>query len=305
MDHPLNSKSQKELRGRVVQFICNALLVQNQSNLVFVCGGNDADCMRRKFFEYFKSNLADHEFFEPEFAMKSYFSSEDIEPFNIAEFEEIVAKLSHCIVIFPEAPGSFAELGYFSTNEIIRRKIILAIDSNRQMMDSFISLGPANLIQRHSKFHSNIQLDYKNPDFDLIKVRLTTRAPLTKNKRSLLLNKFNSLSDYEIYALTKAIVSILTIATLEDIFYIYSSIFKNVYNRSKIKQIISILVGSNHIRTVGDFGHFSVVENSRGLTSVRDGLLNTNSEIRLQLLEVYINSDPEFYKVVQEARNVD
>lgn len=116
MDHPIRSDTNKVLRGRMVQLFKNGYYILRHSNIVFVCGGNDDDDMRVQFETFFPSRLNEYEFFKPEFAMENYFSFGDTEPFDIADFETMVADLSLAIVLFPEAPGSFAELGYFSAH---------------------------------------------------------------------------------------------------------------------------------------------------------------------------------------------
>lgn len=189
MEHPLRKDKNKELRGRVVQFLRNGYLIQRQSNIIFVCGGSNPDHMRRRFREEFDALLTGFEFFEPEYAMKSYFTLGDVEPFDIAEFEELVGELSHSIVLFPEAPGSFAETGYFSAIDQLGKKIVLALDSSRQKGDSFISLGPAKKIQDISVFQPNLQFDYDKPDFSLISERITSRRPLSHRTINCLLDE--------------------------------------------------------------------------------------------------------------------
>ena len=68
--------------------------------------------------------------------MENYFQEMSEEPFNIAQFEEIVGDLSHAIVVFPEAPGSYAETGYFSKVSNLYKKTVLALDAPRQKSDS-------------------------------------------------------------------------------------------------------------------------------------------------------------------------
>ena len=135
---------------------------------MFVCGGNNDDDMRVQFRKFCEANAGEFDIFFPEYAMENYFKEMSEEPFNIAQFEEIVGDLSHAIVLFPEAPGSFAETGYFSKTKALYKKTILALDAPRQKSDSFISLGPAKMINEGSNYHPNVQIDYKAPDFDQI-----------------------------------------------------------------------------------------------------------------------------------------
>lgn len=124
MDHPLRSDDHKSLRRRLYKLISNGFTIPRQSNIVFVCGGSEPHHMRRQFQDKFDTILPNHEFFEPEFAMRKYWTLGDSEPFDITTFEELIGNLSHSIVIFPEAAGSLAETGYFSARPEIAKKDI-------------------------------------------------------------------------------------------------------------------------------------------------------------------------------------
>ena len=102
MDHPVREDANKGLRGRMVSLLTNGYNIIHQSNIVFVCGGNEPHNMRTKFETAFETLLPEYEFFKPEFAMENYFSFGDTEPFDIADFESMVADL-HSAVLFPNA----------------------------------------------------------------------------------------------------------------------------------------------------------------------------------------------------------
>ena len=258
--------------------------------------------MRKKFQSYFEENLCEFEFFEPEFAMKNYFSEEDDKPFDIAEFEKLVGELSHSIVIFPEAAGSFAETGYFSATPDLACKTILALDSSEQVHDSFISLGPAKKISEASRFHPNIQIDYSDPDFGIVAERIR-RLPVSTTKKAFKVVPFSEMTAFALFALTREFVSLMTIATLDDLMFMHRSIFSNKLSTSKIKQVASILVGSGHLLEVGNFGHFTVKNGINPLLTIRDGAKNDKDEILLTLASIYPDADPEFLTLVTDARD--
>ena len=269
---------------------------------MFVCGGNAEDSMRKRFKQYFDENLSDYEFFQPEFAMNNYFSDADVEQFDIADFEQLIGDLSHSIVLFPEAAGSFAETGYFSAIESLAKKTILALDSLRQDADSFISLGPAKKIQECSTFHPNIQIDYNIPDFATIAERIR-RYAVNGRKKSFSIAKFSDLSPFEQFALIREIVSLLTIATLDDIEYLLCGLFSAVISRSSVKKVTSILVGSNHLVGFGVFGHYAINRNTKSVLEIRDGAVTAKEEIQLSLATAYLEAEPEFLAVLTEARD--
>lgn len=294
MDHPLRSDDNKALRKRIVSLLKECYAIQRQSNVIFVCGGNAAGDMRRLFQAEFPKLLPGFEFFEPEFAMKNYLTLGDTNPFDISEFEELVGDLSHSIVLFPEAPGSFAETGYFSAIPRLAKKIILAIDVNRQKSDSFISLGPAVKIANDSLFRPNIQFNYDIPDFSLISQRIIERAPLHKTKKSFKISKFSDTNSFDLFSLVHEIYSLLGIATTEDVEFFLGSIYRSQFSKSKIKQIISILHGSKRLVSVGGYGHFKVKDTSKRLLHVKDGGKSTHDVLKVDISAACLSADPDF-----------
>lgn len=301
MDHPLTSKDQSDLRRRVVELLKSAYLYPRQSNIVFVCGGNKDTDMRRKFQLIFPTVLPEFEFFEPEFAMKNFFSSPDVVPFDITDFEMLVSELSHSVVIFPEAPGSFAETGYFSAVNAIASKILLVIDATRQKNDSFISLGPAKKIQDASRFHPNIQMDYNNPDFTVIANRIISRSPLNKTMHSLNISTFKKFDRFSLFCLIDEVVAVLRIATLSDIEFILRGMFSGQISQPDVKKIVSVLVGSASLKEVGPFGHLTKTRPSKSFLQLRDGWKSSQAELGLQFAAIYAKAEPEFREVMRSA----
>ncbi len=258
--------------------------------------------MRKRFQDYFRFNLSEFEFFEPEFAMNNYFSGIDVEPFDIADFEELVGDLSHSIVLFPEAPGSFAEAGYFSAVPALAEKTILAMNSSKQKRDSFISLGPAKKIQEQSRFHPNIQIDYENPDFGMLAERIR-RYPVNKKKKALDILPFGKMPAFELFALIREIVSLLTVATVEDLEFTLRSLFSGHISSSRIRKITSILVGSGHLFELGDFGHLAVRSSRSSFMEIREGTKGSRDELLLTVASLYPDAAPEFVQLVSDARD--
>lgn len=302
MDHPLIEKENSDLRKRVIQLLQKAYRVPRSGNIVFVCGGNEDEHMRQKFRTYCEENLKDFDLFFPEWAMKDYFSSVNPEPFDISDFEFLVGELSHAIVIFPEAPGSFAETGYFSAISDLSSKTILALDAPRQRDDSFISMGPAKKISSSSRYQPNIQLDYLDPKFELIANRIRSRGQ-SKNKRLFKVDTFAQLTMYEIFCLVQKLISIMSISRIDDVLYIVNGIFRSKISKPKVRHIASILVGVGYIVPIGDYGHYSSAQGRDDLLEIRDGYTGQESSIRVELAEIYQRGDPEFLGIVEASRN--
>lgn len=96
--------------------------------------------MRTKFVEYARDNLSHLRVFLAENAYKDLISNQRSGFRNVAEFEDIIAGISDCTIIFPESPGSFSEVGYFAKNEKIRKKLLIVNNLSLQARDSFLSL---------------------------------------------------------------------------------------------------------------------------------------------------------------------
>lgn len=298
MDHPLRSEKNKILRGRVVDFLKNDFSIMRDSNIIFVCGGSESDQMRSQFEQEFQNLLPKHEFFKPEFAMVNYFGLGDSEPFDIVDFERLVGDLSLAIVLFPEAAGSYAELGYFSGQTKLARKIVLVLDIKYQKFDSFISLGPASKIANTSKFRPTIQMDYKNPDFSLVSTRILERAAPKKTMRKFEPAKFSELSAFELFALIHKLVAILIAATPDDIVFFLRSMFEGRVTSSKIKKVISILVGSGRLREVGDFGHLVPQKGKDHALVLQDGNKTFDFELKVMLSAMLSASSTEFSAIL-------
>jgi hypothetical protein len=67
---------------------------------------------------------------------------------DLLSLEGLLADSVDAIVIIPESPGSFAELGAFANNALLRKKIICLVDSKYKKNKSFINQGPIKLVKK-------------------------------------------------------------------------------------------------------------------------------------------------------------
>jgi hypothetical protein len=294
MEHPLRSDDHISLRRRLYTLLKNGFTIPRQSNIVFVCGGSEPTDMRRRFQDQFSGLLPGYEFFEPEFAMRKYWTLGDNEPFDITTFEELIGNLSHSIVIFPEAPGSLAETGYFSAIPEIAKKILLVINAAHLKKDSFISIGPAKKIADVSIFQPNLQFDYDNPNFKLVSQRLLDRAPLHSTRKALQIKTFSEMDSFDLFAIIQMLVSLLGIATVDDIESFLNGLFSGHIAPSKTKQIVSILVGSRRLVEIGDYGHLRASEKDSLILKIKDGAKTERDVLMVDVSSVYLGADPDF-----------
>lgn len=298
MEHPLLGLDQKELRKRVTSLLRNNYSVARESNIVFVCGGNEDTHMRPQFRNFCEDQCTEFVFFQPEFAMESLFAHGMNAPFDISDFESLIGDLSQAIVIFPEAPGSFAETGYFSAKDDLAKKSILIMDAKYQKESSFISMGPAKKIGQLSMYGEIIQLNYEKPSYDWVITRLKERKT-RRNLKALKWEQFKDLSKYELFCLISQVVHILSIATIEDIKFILRALFSGHLAETTVHQLTAILVGASYLEEASAFGHFKFNMEKETLLRVREGAKDDENEIRLQLAAIYQNESPDFKKLVE------
>jgi hypothetical protein len=299
MDHPFQHPSGKDLLKRVGQlFHSENAYILRDSNVVFVCGGpTNVSSMRQRFIEFGRTELTHLRFFLAEDAEKDYVSNTEVDLHNVAEFEEIIGHISDCLIIFPESPGSFAELGYFSKNTELSKKILVVNNADLQGQDSFIRRGPIHLIDKVSKFRHEIQITYgENANFTLVKERLEARIVGKKRKR-FAITQYSDLTFRDKFFAIFEIVRFFEVMIFEEIEYAFRSIFGNV-KTSDLTQLLSILVAADLVRRGGKDEMFFCINRDARPFMEFDGF--NEVAFRLEVTDFYVTSFPEIAKVAGE-----
>lgn len=214
------------------------------NDIIFVCGGNEDNNMRPKFTKYCNTlSSFDYKVFHPEHAFDLLTEFDHSGNFNLSEFELLIGELSHSIIIFPEAPGSFVETGYFSANKNILKFSILALDEKFIGKRSFINLGPVKIM---SQYNTVFNIDYDDPNFanltDYIKNFGTKRTTSNIN-----IDKFGEAASQDLFYLTFQLVYFLKRCMFDDLDFFFRAIFKNSYSKDKMIEILAVLVGSKYL----------------------------------------------------------
>ena len=117
---------------------------------LFLCGGDikNEKCFRYKLKQLFSPYLR-YELMYPETIFDDLLSGQT--RFSLLEMENILAASVDAIVIIPESPGSFAELGAFSNNPILSNKMVVLSHNQYKKNKSFINYGPLRLVKSSSK----------------------------------------------------------------------------------------------------------------------------------------------------------
>ncbi|MGF1739503.1 retron St85 family effector protein [Vibrio profundum] len=137
---------------------------------VFLCGGaiDSEDNGRYKMASIFNEH-SKYELLYPEDIFDDLLAGPG--QHSLLHLENILADCVDAIVLFPESPGSFAEIGAFSNNPRLAQKLIVLSDKNYRSNKSFINYGPYRLI-KESKTGAVFHINYKDLDDDVLGKKL-------------------------------------------------------------------------------------------------------------------------------------
>lgn len=147
---------------------------------------------------------------------------------DLLSLENLLADSVDAIVLIPESPGSFAELGAFANDEKLRTKLICLIDKKYKKNKSFINQGPLKLVKEANK-DGIIYIDPENIENEISKLisalkKIKKISTKKSNVISLLqLDNFLLPSIYLLEPVSKnLLVNIVTTAT-EDKDYAFQT----------------------------------------------------------------------------------
>ena len=300
MGHHLKHPKAKELLKRVAKsFRAADTFILPDRHLIFVCGGPmDQSHMRTHFWEYAQTELSHLRFFLAEDAQKDYYSHVGPEVHNIAEFEDVMAEISTCVILFPESPGSFAELGYFSRHKELRRKLLIVNDATLQGQDSFIALGPVDLVNTHSDFKPAIHLEFnQESSFLAVKERLEKRIT-SKNKTRFRASKYTHLSIQKKFYVVFEIIRMFLALTYEEIEHAFFRIWHNK-NRKELHSILSILIAAKYVLRCGEEKNYFCINRATMQPFLHFDNLDVQS-VTLEIRDLYQKAFPEVAEVIRE-----
>lgn len=151
---------------------------------IFLCGADitDADTGRSKMAKVLERH-SKYELLYPEDIFDDLLAGPG--QHSLLHLENVLADCVDAIILFPESPGSFAEIGAFSNNEKLAKKLIVISNKKYRGKKSFINYGPYRLIKA-SNTGKVFQVNYKDLD-DLTlgkKLYRTVNERVTKIKKT-------------------------------------------------------------------------------------------------------------------------
>ncbi len=134
MDFYIGDEELKKYFSNISFIFNNIKLIREYLDIIFVFGSVDKKSSGRSLFMDFIENKQNTPFnfvtIESLYSdLREYAFKEKgakLEKIKLAELEYMAIKNAFSVLIFPESPGSFAELGYFSAREDTRKKIIVS-----------------------------------------------------------------------------------------------------------------------------------------------------------------------------------
>ena len=236
--------------------ITNGLKYLQTSNIIFAAGGNTGS-MRWIFRQQFEATQSNLLYFEPENIFDKWISGPGSTK-NLADFEALAAEISQLIVIFPEGPGSFAELGFFSNSKNIAAKTLVVGQYEYQLPRSFLRLGPISTIAKDTA-HPPVWVEYNAQSArELIKYVIDSQAKRLSyhrfdKKNVALLQKKNTPSASAKYlyiycALILAFLDMCVVCSKEDSRYLLKLILGNHFRPSALHDAFFILCGCGLLR---------------------------------------------------------
>jgi|UniRef100_A0A8H9Z2M6 hypothetical protein len=242
---------------------------------IFLCGGDVANHQSgRHQFSQFLAKAKNIDVFYPEDLFDDLLAGQG--QHSLLSLENILAEAVDVIILFPESPGSFTELGAFSNNDNLRKKLICIQDAKFKSKRSFINYGPIRLLRG---INSNLVIRYNANELAEL-----CSTPFKDLKNSLLLKSVTRAIDKILkeHKVEKGIGNLLyvdrfilpCIYLLEDVSFrtlheltikaikqddvlskiIVRSTLTRLINQRKILRTINgyqvTTVGANHVRSV-------------------------------------------------------
>ena len=121
-------------------------------SVIFLCGAKES-VPRQNLKDYLAAYYENALVFFADNVWEYLASQEDQ---NALEMETQLARLADIVCVIVESPGTIAELGAFSNNEELRRKLLPILDRQFKIDKSFINSGPITWIDRDSLFAPSI-----------------------------------------------------------------------------------------------------------------------------------------------------
>ena len=267
-----------------------SIFLSRKRHIVFVCGGTSSRHARMRFLRYAKTELPNVTFFLAEAAEKDCLSHSNPTFLNLTDFEELVAAIADCIILFPETAGAIAELGLFSGSKDARKKLLVVIEEKYQSKDSFINRGPLATIDKESPFGPRVVLDLKNktPNFFHIKEKLALLGKF-RNRSAFKHETLAKMSKSEKLFVTLEIVNVFRALAFPEITELLTAMFSKPSSK-EVRYLLSILVAAGYVTRKGaDEEYFTSTDQPHSFFEYEGSEIN---DAKIEIIDFYQSTDP-------------
>lgn len=172
---------------------------------------------------------------------------------NLSVIENILANTVDSLLIFPESPGSFAELGLFSANDEICNKMLIALLAEHQG-ESFITLGPVKHVSMKSTY-APLPIVLTSP-YEIVFTQIADRLlGEIKDKRAYRrrysLKKWKEYEFREQLAILDCIFDLVGICTEDDLFDLIQKRYGS-YDRTEVRLLTGLLAALGRVKRTND-----------------------------------------------------
>jgi hypothetical protein len=154
LDHPryvgARNRVIKVFRGKKHNF-------ERLKHIVFLCGGHGS-ARRDRVAEYLRRWHEEVLVFYADDAWRHVAELADKD--SALDVEEKFAALADVVIVVVESAGTFTELGAFSMQCHVRKKLLPILDIAYKDDESFINTGPVRWIDRESMFAPSLYVDF-------------------------------------------------------------------------------------------------------------------------------------------------
>ncbi len=179
-----------QLKDKESKFLAEKIKTNifNKSNdyktSIFLCGAdiNNSSTARFKVAQLFEDWWSKYFFriYYPEDIFDELLYSSESK--DLLSLENLLAKSVDVIIMIPESPGSFAELGAFANDENLRKKMICILDIKYKKNKSFINQGPVKLVKNVDS-KNVLFLDLKNLQNHKTQIHIAVRNLIKSSNR--------------------------------------------------------------------------------------------------------------------------
>ena len=272
-------------------------------HLSFVCGAqgekfeNGTLTLRSQFLQYLNDSRGKHHILPilAEAAIDELLRASRGEILDLAVFESIIAEIVDSVVLFPESPGSFAELGFFAAHDAIARKTLVVAQQQHQGQ-SFINLGPIPIFNKHSIYGPiPIILGKETPhDFKHVVDRLEFQTSKQKYRDRYEHGEFKNHTKKVQLTILYELIRVFSFVTEKNLLLVLTKVFGK-YEIEIVRRLLAILVSMQFVSRT-EFGDYLTKKDSPSLMEFKGSKFE---ETKAQILLFYENHDREAFAAVE------